>query len=85
MISLKVTEDIVNLSVGDESSINLSVGGLVYYDEHERYDGQYEFTSTNEVQIINTKNMILGENITIKPIPSNYGAIGWNGSFLTVS
>ena len=49
------------------------------------YTGEYEFTPTQSTQIVPTENKILAENIVINPIPSNYGLITWNGSFLTVS
>ena len=33
-----------------------------------------------------TENVMqMTDDVTIKPIPQNYGLITWNGSFLTVS
>lgn len=49
------------------------------------YTGAVEFTPTDEVQTIQIKSRMATENITINPVPSNYGKIEWNGSFLTVS
>lgn len=49
------------------------------------YDGEYEFTPTAETQIVEIANKKATDNITINPIPHNYGLIGWNGAFLTVS
>lgn len=49
------------------------------------YTGSYEFTPTNEEQVIPILGMVAMKNITINPIPSNYGLITWNGSVLTVS
>lgn len=49
------------------------------------YTGAYEFTPTSEVQIIPTAAQMLEQNITINPVPNNYGLITWNGSTLTVS
>lgn len=49
------------------------------------YDGAYSFTPSSEEQTIETAGLVLSENITIKPIPSNYGLITWNGATLTVS
>lgn len=49
------------------------------------YEGDYTFTPTQAEQIIEIKNMRATDNIVVEPIPSNYGLITWNGSYLTVS
>lgn len=49
------------------------------------YEGVYEVTPTEETQILNTNNLKMTDNVTINPIPSNYGLITWNGTTLTVS
>ena len=49
------------------------------------YDGGYEVTPTEETQTLNTNNLKMTDNVTINPIPSNYGLITWNGSVITVS
>lgn len=49
------------------------------------YTGAVEVTPTNETQILNTNETYLTSNITINPVPNNYGLITWNGSILTVS
>lgn len=49
------------------------------------YDGSYSVTPSEEAQTLQTKNKNLNQNITIGPIPENYGKITWNGSVLTVS
>ena len=36
-------------------------------------------------QTLETDSLYMQGNITINPIPSNYGLITWNGSILTVS
>ena len=51
----------------------------------EHYAGPYSFTPGDEAQTIGIKDKMADENITIGPIPSNYGKITWNGSVLTVS
>ena len=51
----------------------------------ETYDGDYEFTPTEETQTVNIENKMAVQDITINPIPSNYGRITWNGSTITVS
>lgn len=51
----------------------------------EPYGGEYTFTPTAETQTIAINGRIALHNITIDPIPGNYGLITWNGSYLTVS
>lgn len=49
------------------------------------YQGSYEFTPSSEEQVVHTSNKMVSRDIVINPIPSTYGRISWNGSFLTVS
>ena len=51
----------------------------------EEYTGAYEFTPTQGTQVIEIANKKATADITINPIPSNYGLVTWNGSVLTVS
>lgn len=51
----------------------------------EEYTGAYEFTPTRSTQVIEIANKKAMADITINPIPKNYGLITWNGSVLTVS
>lgn len=63
-------------------SATLAVSGGKSYP---LYDGEYAFIPTNAEQTIPTEGFALLDNITIAPIPNNYGLITWNGSTLTVS
>lgn len=49
------------------------------------YEGETVFTPTRQTQTIQAAGFLFSENITINPIPSNYGLITWNGSTLTIS
>ena len=49
------------------------------------YHGPYEVTPTQSTQTLHTSGYKLTHNVTVNPIPSNYGLITWNGSVLTVS
>ena len=49
------------------------------------YEGPYEVTPAAEAQVLPTRNKTLDGDITIKPIPNNYGLIIWDGSVITVS
>ena len=51
----------------------------------EIYDGEYEFTPTEDTQTVSIENKMAVQDITINPIPSNYGRITWNGTTITVS
>ena len=51
----------------------------------ESYTGEYEFTPSVSTQVVEINGMIARDNITINPIPSNYGLITWDGSTITVS
>lgn len=60
---------------------SLMGGGRVY----PTYDGPTTITPNGEVQVEYTAGTVLLTDITINPIPSNYGLITWNGSTLNVS
>ena len=49
------------------------------------YSGSYEFTPSDTEQTIQSTSRVFDRDITIKPIPSNYGLITWDGSVITVS
>ena len=51
----------------------------------EAYSGATTITPTREEQVLLTNGLLVRDNITINPIPSNYGLITWNGHTLTVS
>lgn len=49
------------------------------------YSGSYSITPTSETQTLETEHLLMADNLTINPIPSNYGLITWDGSTITVS
>lgn len=59
--------------------------GEAQIDPSETYQGAYEVTPSQQTQVLPTNGKVLTDDITVKPIPSNYGLITWNGSILTVS
>ena len=65
--------------------IPMSVSAKYEIVEEEVYEGPYTFTPSSEEQVISTNGKVMEDDITINPIPSNYGLITWNGSYLTVS
>ena len=54
-------------------------GNHIYY-----YDGSYEYTPNSETQIILIKDLTAKQNITINPIPKNYGKVSQIGNELTI-
>lgn len=62
-----------------------SVISILKVNDFDYYTGAYEVTPSAEVQTLSTQNLMMSQNVTINPIPSNYGLITWNGSALTVS
>lgn len=67
--------------------MGLSFGEPIARDfvERDPYTGSYTITPSSEAQVLQTNNMRMTDNVTIEPIPSNYGLITWNGSTITVS
>ena len=63
---------------GTEFDDVILVGELNYFD------GDYEYTPTQEVQTIPIHGKTGREDITINPIPSNYGRVSYDGSRLRV-
>lgn len=49
------------------------------------YTGPYEVTPGAEAQVLETKGLRMTRNVTIAPIPNNYGRIEWDGSVLRIS
>lgn len=74
----------VRLSVPKEKPIGMRVFGE-FYGNAAPYVGEYEYTPTQQTQTIPIGGYKATQNITINPIPNNYGLITWNGATLTVS
>jgi hypothetical protein len=66
-------------------SVEAEIATNIKHSELPAYTGETEVTPSNETQTLQTANTALYDNITINPIPSNYGLITWDGSTLTVS
>lgn len=64
------------------ASFTVSQGVPIYPNA---YTGSTEVTPSADTQTLATEGLMMTANITIKPIPSNYGLISWNGATLTVS
>lgn len=54
------------------------------YVEAPVYRGEYEITPTEETQILSVDGMRMIHDLIIKPIPSDYGRVTWNGAYLLI-
>ena len=72
------------LCIDDDVGLALDIGDT-FIDGGRPYDGPYEVTPTQHTQTLATIGRKMADNVTINPIPSNYGLITWNGSVITVS
>lgn len=61
------------------------VVGVTRSDAVPVFGGDYTVTPGDEAQTIPCAGLRMSTDITINPVPSNYGRISWNGSTLTVS
>lgn len=69
----------------DPEPINFESASPIQIVSGEEFAGPYEVTPTAETQTLTTSGLYMAQDVTINPIPSNYGLITWNGSTLTVS
>lgn len=84
-MSVSTTCGSYSLGVSQPKDISVNIDTKIEAAIVDRYGGAYEFTPTNETQTIYAGGLLVERDITIHPIPSNYGLIEWNGSTLTIS
>lgn len=84
MIKLKVHSTEVKLQVGekDTKTFHASEAIPIYPNP---YTGTTEVVPTTEAQTISVHGMMMVEDFTVDPIPSNYGLITQRGSTIIVS
>ena len=70
---------------GEASTVGYCVGSISRVIPANAYRGQYNITPSNERQILQTEDKVMMQNVTINPIPSNYGLITYDGTVITVS
>ena len=86
-VQLNVEESINQFALGvAENSVQVSFGvsTQIVTSTVPDYDGPYDFTPSSELQTIETVGFRMTDNVTINPIPNNYGRIAWNGTTLIV-
>ena len=84
-MTVSVTEASVQMRVNSPPEVPLQIGVDFKTVDVDVYDGEMEFTPAEQAQVIRIRDKMALDDITIKPIPGNYGLITWNGAFLTVS
>ena len=72
-----------NLQLEDDAEVGIYMRVADY--DNPPYTGPTQITPSTTAQVLATKGTNVLSNITINPIPNNYGLITWNGSVLTVS
>ena len=48
------------------------------------YEGEYTVVPGEDAQALPTAGKSLAQDVTVEPIPSNYGRIAWNGAAIMV-
>lgn len=85
-VALHVEESAgASLHASETPALALDAGGSMYAVGSPLYTGAHSFTPTGERQVIAIDGKRSDGDITIEPIPSNYGLITYNGSVITVS
>lgn len=69
----------------DPASMGLDIGPPIAVEHVPPYEGEYAITPSPSEQVLQTAGRQLAEDIRIAPIPSIYGLISYNGSYITVS
>ena len=78
--------DAILLRIANQDEIQFKIADPIVKSEIlPSYDGPYEITPTETVQILDTKNKSLTDVITVGPVPHNYGLITYNGAYILVS
>ena len=77
----------IRLRVLDPPSIRISEDEhlKVQYSEYPDYDGPTSVTPSSAAQTLATSGTVLHADVVVAPIPSNYGLITYDGSYITVS
>jgi len=56
-----------------------------YLTDRDPYEGDYTITPTGSSIVLSTEGKRMTGDITINPIPNNYGLIAWDGSVMTIT
>lgn len=86
-VNAVLSDNIVEVtpSLSGNISVNAEMAALIRTTNYEEYSGTTAVTPSSVAQVLPTESKVVLENIVINPIPSNYGLITWNGSYLTIT
>lgn len=70
--------------LSSESSLTAELTIPMIADPPPIYTGEYTVIPTEEEQILPTMGCLLLDNITINPIPTNYGKVTWTSGHLLI-
>lgn len=79
-VEIREAAEVVEIS---SQPFGISIGSVLV--DGTRYTGATTVTPSRSTQILETSGKTIDGNITVNPIPSNYGLITWDGSVITVS
>lgn len=79
---INIEKSVIEGEVVTETDV---ISGAVSISTSPPYRGEYEFTPSAVTQTIAIAGLVAKTDITIDPIPSNYGLITWDGAVITVS
>ena len=88
VVDVEVAESTQQINVEIQENIHaydIEVAEKIVTSLVPNYEGEYSFTPTQTEQIVEVGGKKALENIVINPIPSNYGLITYNGTYITVS
>lgn len=84
-VSVDVLTQGITIRASPDSAVpTLKTPVVKEYVDAPPYEGAYEITPSSEDQVIDAVGMRMMRNLTVKAVPSTYGRIDWNGSYLTV-
>lgn len=67
-----------------DTTLDGQYGEYITVHTGEYYTGATTVTPSEGGTVLVTQDLLMPSNVTVEPIPSNYGRIAWNGSHLTV-
>lgn len=85
VVEVSVAASDVSLSCGNGDVDVVIEPPIVRQISGDIYNGEYNVTPSLSAITLGTSGKTLTRDVVVSPIPSNYGLITWNGSFLTVS
>jgi len=85
MVSVK-TQIPSSVGIAKPSVSTVTDGGtqITITSDTDPYTGSYVVTPSENQQVLNTANLRMASNVTINPIPSNYGRVIYDGGLRIV-